>query len=569
MHSLSEGGAWRAGGWLANALPHGRSLPEAQWEARHRGMRWLLWAHVPALALVALAYGMSAGHALLESAVVAAFALAAQVARGSRRARSLPVVFGLLVCSAVLVHLTGGLIEAHFHYFVMVAVLSLYEDWVPFLCAVAFVALQHGVMATLVDHGAVFDHGGAAWKWSAVHSGFIGALSVACLITWRANERQRMALQSLVQALDEGVVMLGADGRVVAANPSAGRILGIDPALIGGANGEDPRWTVLDADGEPLPEDARPSRRAALHGESSSRVPLGLRREGGSVRWLSLSAQPLRHGADDPGPFPVVVSFTDVTEEREAGRALERSNAELQQFAYVASHDLSEPLRMISSYLQLLRRRYHGRLDDDADEFIDYAVDGATRMRALIEDLLAYSRAGRGGETVRVETQELVADVLRVLAGALVDARGEVAVGELPAVAGDPGQLHQLFQNLMANALKFRGGRRARVWVESAPVPGEAGVAEFRIADAGIGIDSRHRERVFKMFQRLHDREAYEGTGIGLAICRKIVERHGGRIEAEGREGGGTVFRFTLPLAPGPAPEPPDAQPEPAGAVAA
>src|SRR5262249_24209056 len=156
------------------------------------------------------------------------------------------------------------------------------------------------------------------------------------------------------------------------------------------------------------------------------------------------------------GPYTVVVSFTDVTEEREAAEALERSNTELSQFAYVASHDLSEPLRMVSSYLQLLRRRYRGRLDKDADDFIEYAVDGAARMPALMEGLLAYSRARRGDEPrERVELTLVSADVLRSLAAAMVEASAEVEVDELPVVLGNRQQLEQLLQNLVANALKF------------------------------------------------------------------------------------------------------------------
>ena len=252
----------------------------------------------------------------------------------------------------------------------------------------------------------------------------------------------------------------------------------------------------------------------------------------------------------------MVVAFTDITERREAQEALERSNSELAQFAYVASHDLSEPLRMVSSYLQLLRRRYHGQIDEDADEFIDFAVEGANRMRALIEDLLAYSRAGRGAEPRPVDLELVLADVLSSLAAAVADARAQVHVGPLPTVLADRVALVQLLQNLVANALKFRRGPGTCVWVTSS---GDAsGMFELAVSDDGIGIDPRHRERVFKMFQRLHDRESFEGTGIGLAICRKIVERQGGRIWVEERDGGGTVFRFTLPAAPAPSlvPEP-------------
>jgi light-regulated signal transduction histidine kinase (bacteriophytochrome) len=206
---------------------------------------------------------------------------------------------------------------------------------------------------------------------------------------------------------------------------------------------------------------------------------------------------------------------------------------------------------MVSSYLQLLRRRYHGQIDEDADEFIDFAVSGANRMRALIEDLLAYSRAGRGEEPRPVDTGLVVADVLSSLAAAITDARAQVEVGPMPAVMGDRVAMAQLLQNLVANALKFRRGPGAHVWVAAER---DGSFWRFSVADDGIGIEPRHRERVFRMFQRLHDRDSFEGTGIGLAICRKIVERQGGQIWATDREGGGTVFHFTLPAVAPPVP---------------
>jgi len=235
---------------------------------------------------------------------------------------------------------------------------------------------------------------------------------------------------------------------------------------------------------------------------------------------------------------------------QERARELGRSNAELEQFAYVASHDLSEPLRMVSSYLQLLRRRYRGALDEDADTFIDFAVDGAARMRDLIDDLLTYSRVGRDGiEPGQVDLQNAVAGTLRSLSAAVDQAGATVEVAELPWVTGDPAGLGQLLQNLMANALKFRApDRPAHVQVEAQRFIGGWCVA---VADNGIGIDPEHADRIFKMFQRLHTRDAYEGTGIGLAVCRRIVERHGGRIWVEPTQGGGATFRFTLPDGPG------------------
>lgn len=338
--------------------------------------------------------------------------------------------------------------------------------------------------------------------------------------------------------------MIDRGGTMVTANPSATRILGMDPTEVISGYGVNGEWSFVDVDGRPLPLRETPLIITSMTGRPQVAVVAGLRRRQKETRWLSISTRAVE--TDREPPYTIVVSFTDVTEEREAAEALERSNTELSQFAYIASHDLSEPLRMVSSYLGLLRRRYHGKLDQDADEFIEYAVDGAARMRQLIEGLLEYSRAGRSEEPAEPVPLSLVtADVLRSLAVAMVDSGAEIEIGDLPTVMGNRGQLEQLLQNLVANALKFNGDGRARVWVFA---EGEAhGMTQIAVADGGIGIAPEKREHVFEMFQRLHDREAYEGTGIGLAVCRKIVERHGGRIWVDGREGGGTVFRFTLP----------------------
>ena len=226
-------------------------------------------------------------------------------------------------------------------------------------------------------------------------------------------------------------------------------------------------------------------------------------------------------------------------------RALQRSNQELEQFAYVASHDLQEPLRMVASYCQLIERRYTDALGDEGKEFVGYAVDGATRMQALINDLLTYSRVGRqDGPLRRVEAKQVVEHALVNLSNAIEESGAAISVGDLPAVMGDASQLTRLFQNLIGNAIKFRGERRPEVEVGAEP---DGDNVAFRVRDNGIGIEARHVERVFQIFQRLHSREQYEGTGIGLAVCRRIVERHGGTIELESEPGVGTTFLFTLP----------------------
>jgi signal transduction histidine kinase len=224
---------------------------------------------------------------------------------------------------------------------------------------------------------------------------------------------------------------------------------------------------------------------------------------------------------------------------------LSRSNAELEQFAYVASHDLQEPLRMVASFTQLLAKRYQGRLDQDADEFIGFAVEGAERMQSLINDLLAYSRVGTLGKPfAAVDCNVVLSQALENLMAALAESGARVTHDNLPTVLGDEVQLRQVFQNLVANALKFRGPEPPLVHLSS-----EARADEwlFTVQDNGIGIAPEHQERIFLIFQRLHPRSDYPGTGLGLAVCKKIVERHGGRIWVESKPGAGSTFYFNLP----------------------
>jgi len=231
---------------------------------------------------------------------------------------------------------------------------------------------------------------------------------------------------------------------------------------------------------------------------------------------------------------------------------LERSNKELEQFAYVASHDLQEPLRMISSYTQLLERRYGESLDQDARVFIGYAVDGANRMQRLIQDLLAYSRiTTRGREPERVDTDAALDDALANLQAGVTETGASIVREGMPAVFADPSQLIQLFQNLIGNALKFRRpGEPPLIRVGAVHGSGEGRFVTFSVKDNGIGIDKKYYNRLFIIFQRLHGRHEYPGTGIGLALCKRIVERHGGKIWLESEPGSGTTMYFTLPVEP-------------------
>ena len=243
-----------------------------------------------------------------------------------------------------------------------------------------------------------------------------------------------------------------------------------------------------------------------------------------------------------------------VSESRRARQALEaqaaelaRSNADLEQFAYAASHDLKEPLRAVTSFVQLLARRYKGRLDNDADEFIQYAVEGTSRMATMVDDLLEYSRAGRHHEPFQpTDSGEALTRALANLALVIKESRAVVTSEGLPRVNGDALELAIVFQNLIGNAIKFRGEEPPQVHVSALR---ERRRWLFSVRDNGIGIDPAHRERIFALFQRLHGRDRYPGSGIGLTICKKIVERHGGSIWASSTPGIGSTFYFTLPLA--------------------
>jgi len=277
----------------------------------------------------------------------------------------------------------------------------------------------------------------------------------------------------------------------------------------------------------------------------------------GGTRWISVSGEPI---FDQAGVFRGYRGVgSDITERKRAeaelrrahdevahkAEELERSNAELEQFAYVASHDLQEPLRMVSSYTQLLTKRYGERFDGDAKEFMHYIVDGAARMKQLIEDLLAYSRVGtKGKEFKPVSAEAPLRKAITNLRAAIDESSAAVTWDPLPAVDADEVQLAQLFQNLIGNALKFRGPGVPRIHVAAADRDGDW---HLTVADNGIGIEPQYFERIFMLFQRLHTMGDYPGTGIGLAICKKVVERHGGRIWVSSTPGEGSQFHFTLP----------------------
>ncbi len=380
------------------------------------------------------------------------------------------------------------------------------------------------------------------------------------------------SFQAVVQAAPLAVYSLDTNGNVQIWNPASERIFG---------------WTQAEVIGRPPPTVPAEDRgeyaalfRKCLRGESLSGIEVRRRcKDGRTIDTKIFTAPLLDPSGEIVGTMAMLEDITErkaaeqqlnslyqqlkvlnqtleqrvqerTAEAEQRAEELARTNAELEQFAYVASHDLQEPLRMVASYTKLLARRYQGRLDDDADEFIGYAVNGATRMQKLINDLLTYSRLGTHGKPFQpVECREVLDIVYENLRASIDECNAIIEVGPLPRIQCDASQLTQLFQNLIANALKFRSERQPVIEVTARPRGGDW---VFTVQDNGIGIEAAYKDQIFEIFQRLHTREEYPGTGIGLAICKKIVERHGGSIWLESSEPGqGSVFAFTISTAKG------------------
>jgi PAS domain S-box-containing protein len=304
-----------------------------------------------------------------------------------------------------------------------------------------------------------------------------------------------------------------------------------------------------------LPEDRKAVREKAvsmLKGECSLGYEFRVINKQAKIKWVMETVVPIYYRRKRA----TMGNLIDVTERKQMEERLkqmtdemQRSNTELEQFAYVISHDLQEPLRMVSSYTQLLSKRYRNKLDDDADEFIAYAVDGAKRMQTLLHDLLEYSRVGtRGKPFSLVNCEHIVKQATANLKIAIEECGASVSYDVLPTIMGDEGQLVRLFQNLIGNAIKFRGEEAPQVHISAQR---RNNTVTLSVKDNGIGIDPEHSQSIFDIFRRLHTSEEYPGTGMGLAICKKIVERHGGHISVQSQPGQGSIFYFSVDMAGG------------------
>jgi signal transduction histidine kinase/ABC-type amino acid transport substrate-binding protein len=403
------------------------------------------------------------------------------------------------------------------------------------------------------------------WSWVAGLTALF-TLILAVTIFWNKRLKREIDLRnqsetmlrikeleyrSLIENLPAGIVVHSPDTSIQLSNPMASHLLGLTEDQLLGKTTMDPAWCFIGADGTPTPLPEYPVNRVLSSGKPLTGQVIGIcRPDRAELTWVLCNAYPVC--ATEGRLDKIVVSFADITDRIRAEEQLQktladlsRSNQELERFAYVASHDLQEPVRMVVSYAQLLELRYGEQLDGTAREFIGYLVDGARRMHQMINDLLAYSRVGTlGSPAEQVDAGNCCAQALGNLKLVVEQTGAEITVAPLPTLAADGSQLVQLFQNLVGNSLKFRGEAMPLVSIRAEELAKEW---RFAVTDNGIGLDTAHSDRIFRIFQRLHGYSEYPGTGIGLAVCKRIVERHGGRIWVESTPGAGATFFFTIP----------------------
>jgi PAS domain S-box-containing protein len=416
------------------------------------------------------------------------------------------------------------------------------ERRLPYRDLVAPIPTRRGLRYIKASGKPLFDEDGTFRGYRGIASDVSGQVEAE----HRAEATSRRFLEA-IENVPASLMLCDAEHRIVICNSATQRYFPkVAHMLVPGTRFEDivrALEQVRYPNKAPAEIEARVAQRMRRHREGFSHI---IHAENG--RWVQI----IERRTSEGGTIGIRIDVTDLKIREQAlddkAKELERSNGELEQFAYVASHDLQEPLRMVASYCQLLGRRYKGKLDKDADEFIGFAVEGASRMQLLINDLLAYSRVGRGNRPLEpLALGDAVEGALANLTDAVAESGARIERAALPRVLGDRSQLTQLFQNLIGNAIKFRRDEPVVIRIAAEQ---DGAMWRVTVADNGIGIEADYVERVFQIFQRLHERGKYPGTGIGLAIAKKVVEHHGGRIWIESTPGAGSQFHFTLQAAP-------------------
>ncbi|MCA1818513.1 MAG: PAS domain-containing sensor histidine kinase [Halobacteriales archaeon] len=537
--------------WVKGYLPEGHGLPNHEWSVRHRAVILFVFAHAVGLAIFGLARGWPLPYALGEGAFIGALGGVAMLPALSRKMRSGVAALACATSSAVLVQFSGGTIEAHFHFFVVVALISLYQDWVPFLLAISFVALDHGALGTVLP-GWVYNHPDALahpWKWAAIHATMVLAECTALVVVWRTNEEARAETDRVLRSAGEG--LFGVDGSccITFANPAALRMAGQPEGQLLGR----PLYAlVLGEDGRPaFPPDILRTSPGTFTAEAF------LARPGGRPMPIEVLCSPFEGRAHAEG---AVVAIRDLTERRrnEEVRAqavvqqqelhkLREVNSFKTRFMNMAAHELNTPLTPIKIQLHLLKKRASGEPDRHSVTLLDRNFQ---RLSGLVKDLLDSTRLQGDHLPVRLEHLDL-APLLRELGDSFrpaaeaagVALRLEVA-DRLPARADAP-RIAQAVSNLLSNAVKFTPAK-GTVVLAARP---ERGGTRIEVRDTGIGLDPQQAKRLFQPFEQVHESQTAEhaGSGLGLYITRGIIELHGGQVWVESA-GSGKGSRFSIQL---------------------
>lgn len=365
-------------------------------------------------------------------------------------------------------------------------------------------------------------------------------------------------VRKLINSLHVGILVFSSQEEVLFSNKFAHDMLGLSEKQLRMKGPYHPDWSVVYEDGSPFSCEMSPVLVALKTQKPVTNLIVGVNRPlTGDRAWLLVNAEPIL--TDSGEVSEIVCSFSDITQRKAVedkltslyqsleSRAFDLacSNADLERFVYVATHDLQEPLRLITSFLQLLKKKYDSQLDEQASEYINYAVDGSRRIKKLILDLLEYSKFSIDRDGFKVlDAGKLIEDVKHSLCSLLKQHHAIIDVKPLPVIYADPSLLHQLFKNLLTNSIKYRGESTPKISIDCIA---QGDNYLFSVSDNGIGIDPGYSEKIFDLFQRLHKNEAFEGTGVGLAICEKIIRLHRGSIWVESMPGKGSTFYFTIP----------------------
>ncbi|MEI5672860.1 MULTISPECIES: sensor histidine kinase [unclassified Nocardioides] len=570
MPSLSSWRRWPR--WL----PRGGSLPEPAWQTRHRAVLFLLWGHVVAVPAYAVLRGNGIGHAWVDAAPVLMAAMLATFVPTRRVLQASVAAAGLMISSGVIVHLSEGLVEAHFHFFVMIPVIALYEAWAPFTLGVVYVLVHHGVMGTS-DPRAVYNHPAAwehPWLFAVVHAAFFACASIACVVNWWLHERARDAAQAqtrllstIVDSLQEGLAVVDREERVLLRNPAGVALLGGSDHRargIGPAEG----YGLHHLDGRPVARHELPHVQA-LAGHRARDIDLVVRNEGvPDGRVLTFSAIPLPPDGDE-GPGDVVVVFRDVTERHRAEQALTAALVTEQEaverlrelertksdFVSTVSHELRTPITSIIGYLELLTEGAVGDLDAPQLALVGRVHRNGQRLLTLVEDLLTLSQIESSRLTINAVPTDL-RDVVSSAAEAVLwmfENRSLELVIDVPDAPDhheiDPTQLERMLVNLLTNAVKFTpDGGRIGVRLSIGDT-----TSTLVVTDTGVGIPEAEQHRLFTRFFRSSTatEQAVQGTGLGLTIVQAIVTLHGGTVEIASSPERGTTATVHLPRRPG------------------